>query len=1125
MPSVSFPVSVLTYDGSGVGAFTDIKIGQTVRIKSSGGAFKGWARVRDTPTSSTIPIGVISKGDIEIANNDRIEILNERRLWAKVPRIEPDGTLLKDWTLEFNAATAQPPVAVGGVSYIGEVDPDTGLITVTLPSSASYAIANGASISSRLWNVIDGTITVGTSTSTTITATFPAGYRYVELTVTDSNGNTHTTYILVVGIDPDTCPAYPVRVSRLGGSLSTGWEGSFSLIGESDFSDIPYGVPCMLWAKETYGTTEGSLNGQTGREHIKFVGWTSSELTHIEPLLSDFTLNAQNAQAILGALPAFSQTTERNASPTSWFQVANLNLWRHFHYLAHWHSTLFDVCPVELPSYYADYPTVRLDADAGSLLDQFNFVFGAVRAKFTSGMRNEVYARYNPHLMTSAERSALTTVVTLADTDWTNALDIEATYRPPVGMLRGSGIVASADTVTAVLSAAPGSTPGQGASQDSLDRQLVVDQSDLNSRVGREYARRNLANQVLPITILNGGVIADPSWQELIKFTTSVDNKRGISYTSDPFVLATVDVTYDHENAVSIENWQLEYMTAANVVAGITVQVPGADTPIDDEYIASDGTYAEQSLPPYEYTIPEPYIPNEVTDGEFTSDAFLAAFNAVLAIASSANTSDPDWAAIALTGDVTSVIKMDTTRLIAATDSNLYDITDVTTTPSADDVQAMTNIALLRKVAGVENAIGIYRTNVSAGGNTYTDNFASGLGIRSFFTSASFPFYKYAAGEGEWISSGGKDNNGGCVRTTDTGGTPDAATVFVDLGREYTITHVEMFMAANVENSSWGWLIQIWDGDKNLLDTLVTGFDNASTLTYVIRDWSGSESSVRYISYNVDMNASPGEFTKMDNISVEYDGASVEVKFSDSGGVVIDSTRVLGAYQTGEIGYDVDDFDLGIHIGAADRALYYTYDDYTDTFAGIAGLSVPNAGALIQFVRIPYLTIGGLENSTPTAFEFIYGVDSLISGASVWRVVMNMVTGVVTSETDITPTIASAVYVPVTARGNQLEVYGGNAATIAGWFVEDGDTVHILLGSGSGGGSWAIRQDGFNGEFVRFVEPTEGGNGLKLYVAGSDGTGYSSNFGGTIVSKDGSGADDFPTITGDPACFGVLPLD
>src|SRR5690606_39449163 len=70
----------------------------------------------------------------------------------------------------------------------------------------SYAVAEGASISSYSWDVQDGTITSGTASDAAITVTFPAGFRWISLTVTDSNGVTNTTRRPILAVDPDDDP-------------------------------------------------------------------------------------------------------------------------------------------------------------------------------------------------------------------------------------------------------------------------------------------------------------------------------------------------------------------------------------------------------------------------------------------------------------------------------------------------------------------------------------------------------------------------------------------------------------------------------------------------------------------------------------------------------------------------------------------------------------------------------------------------------------------------------------------------------------------------------------------------------------------------------------------------------
>ena len=57
-----------------------------------------------------------------------------------------------------------------------------------------------AGTSPYTWDVDDGSITVGSSTSESITATFPEGFRWVTLTVTDTNGEDGIHYIPVGAI-------------------------------------------------------------------------------------------------------------------------------------------------------------------------------------------------------------------------------------------------------------------------------------------------------------------------------------------------------------------------------------------------------------------------------------------------------------------------------------------------------------------------------------------------------------------------------------------------------------------------------------------------------------------------------------------------------------------------------------------------------------------------------------------------------------------------------------------------------------------------------------------------------------------------------------------------------------
>jgi hypothetical protein len=68
---------------------------------------------------------------------------------------------------------------------------------------ALYEEDRTAGSSPWTWDVADGTITVGSTTTQDITVTFPVGYRWIELLVTDTNGEVGFNHIPIVACIPE----------------------------------------------------------------------------------------------------------------------------------------------------------------------------------------------------------------------------------------------------------------------------------------------------------------------------------------------------------------------------------------------------------------------------------------------------------------------------------------------------------------------------------------------------------------------------------------------------------------------------------------------------------------------------------------------------------------------------------------------------------------------------------------------------------------------------------------------------------------------------------------------------------------------------------------------------------
>jgi hypothetical protein len=217
LASPTYPLTTIPFDGVTVGAFGDVKVDMFMVIGSTDGADDyGRGRVQGSLTSSTIPVGRISQGthdgEFDLADNAYITIYNDYRIHSKIPYIDDaTGTQYKDSDIAVSTRTGAgtPPVANCGIGTVDYINTGTNLITVTFVGTNSFAVADGATISTYAWDIADGSYTVGTSASSTITATFVEGFRWVALTVTDSNGTTHTARCPVLALEAADDPSIP----------------------------------------------------------------------------------------------------------------------------------------------------------------------------------------------------------------------------------------------------------------------------------------------------------------------------------------------------------------------------------------------------------------------------------------------------------------------------------------------------------------------------------------------------------------------------------------------------------------------------------------------------------------------------------------------------------------------------------------------------------------------------------------------------------------------------------------------------------------------------------------------------------------------------------------------------
>lgn len=643
------PETEFEYDGVTVGAYTDVLVGMTVKISSSAGAFKGYARVRAVPDSDTLYIGAVPSGEIAFDDDDLIEVLEDYRIWNIIPRIDVEYPDTLDFYKDYLDAYVdqneeQPPVANTGPHFADLVD-DSGYVYVSWDlTDLCYPVADGASITTYSADLGDGMVTSGSIASGIFTARFPAGKRFVLITVTDDNGKSHTAKMCVIANEKTGSNA-PVR-ARLRSLTSTLVDGATAefdlLVDDASSVAIPEQALVIYYEKEVYGTAQGSLAGFSGREHVKFVGWVTQNGVSINPETSDVSISCVGPLGAAARIASFNGKIDDSDSPSDWYEIKNLTLFKLVYYLIKWHSTILDVCDLEEPDWADSTPYYRFTVGEGTLASGLNTIANWYNAALTCDRQGTMYIRRDQVMMSDSDRTGVATIVTLEDHDWDNVSVIERNWKQ-VYWTRASGLLASRTDVTPYLSIAPGRSPGQGAISDPLNNQLVSGQTELNVRSGRHYGRRNSKYENITIAVWPGGLIADPALREYIAFDLDAgSNRRGIAFSSTKFILHEVRYQFDPGTGTGMESWVMEMETSGE---------PGETLPIP-EGRHDDFTFA--GFPPFRPY--DDYDPRPDINVEFANaPAFYVCTPREIARTRNHTATTPNWEVVLEASDFTAV--------------------------------------------------------------------------------------------------------------------------------------------------------------------------------------------------------------------------------------------------------------------------------------------------------------------------------------------------------------------------------------------------------------------------------------------------------------------------------------
>ena len=603
LASAVYPVFEIPYDGSGTGAYSDIEIGMTVLIGTTDGGYDlGRTYVRAAPTSSVIPIGFSSRGarpgEVTLTDNAYITVVDTYEVWRKPQRLDnASGTIYKDYDLPYSTPPF-PIMHVGDLGGLGRIGfTSGGVLTVdAFDWGGSTLVAAADTWSSRTWDMADGTITSGTTTSQAPDATFPAGKRWVTLTGVTSAGATMRRRYLVVALDPAS-PAI-IRANNI--KLRRTAEGqtlTCDLKERLDPAAYLPGTVVMLLMRETRGSTVTYTQ--------RFAGWLDVETSFAQASMvvtdKGTTIQAVDVAGKLAQIKALAAVFENEATQASWLHMVGCNPERMMHRLLAFESTALAVTDWALTglSGSAAYPVMSWAVTGGNMYGVCDALARAMGYRLTCNSKGKLQLKADPLRQDSGSRTA-TVQRAITEADW-KRINWATRARPTTGSLKAQNAVISSGYASTlrdgglapfpdVYSIAPGEVAGQGMGESSNPREIVGSQTESNKRVGHDYAR--LCGDPAYQMELGHGVDADiePADMTWITVTAAQGHAgyRGPTLTAQKMLPLTVDISVNAVNGVSTQVLTAEKETYGD---------PGERDPQPATSTAGYSTGAEYPVP------------------------------------------------------------------------------------------------------------------------------------------------------------------------------------------------------------------------------------------------------------------------------------------------------------------------------------------------------------------------------------------------------------------------------------------------------------------------------------------------------------------------------------------------
>jgi PKD repeat protein len=560
---------------------TDTLPGMSLDIGTTAGAHDvGTVRIRFyNSDADTVTIAETAPADLPVQVGDHVTAIKEYLPWAIPKRIvltyDGGGNIVSvteylDYDLAFSSG-AHPFAPKGNISAghnsdgtvkhvqpFGWVDPGETFRTVHLSALDSVMHNVGATLSTVLWYVEDGTILGGGSvTDPEIDVTFPVGFRNISLFVQDSFGRQDLFYRhLPIWVDDPDAPTALRNFNVTSDETEAGREMQLEFFGvpnQEDDTVIPERSLVCYFEEPSW--TGGDTPPQSYRQQM--MGWVSDDDPLLKLEASTYGIRIGGTQHYKASFHANSITLiDTGSTPTTYTEMQDMTVDRVLDFSLIATDTLRSLANV----YYSGV-TAQVEAMTLPLGDAWTQLTELSPRAAMSGVGcdslGNIFIRRGYNFLNDGNRMTVQEAISLTNADWTDAdgLDLPTTKINRVGMVTSSAELWNAGDRILYASQAPGLRSGYGTGQPKMPDQflqLPTPQANLNTLAGLFYWHENNPRPSVTVTLLGNLDVLEPCWQQPALINWAADTIRGTTLTDAPFLVKHISI--QHTNSPDASN-------------------------------------------------------------------------------------------------------------------------------------------------------------------------------------------------------------------------------------------------------------------------------------------------------------------------------------------------------------------------------------------------------------------------------------------------------------------------------------------------------------------------------------------------------------------------------------------